>query len=41
MHFQTLAKKSMEVMIKSKVNNSYSIAWTNTLNFQVVLEKDK
>ena len=40
MHFQTLVKKSMELIIESKVNNSYSIAWASTLNFQIALEKD-
>ena len=39
-HFQTLVKKSMELIIESKVNNSYSIAWATTLYFQIALEKD-
>lgn len=40
MNFQTLVKRQIALMILSKVNDSYSIVWANTLNFQVVLEND-
>lgn len=39
MHFQTLVKRPMVLIIWSKVNSCYSIVGVHTLNFQVILEK--